>query len=115
MAFLVLGIVIGASCALFRRRVATMLAGSTLLGAVVVLSGVTAHVSAWVIVAEAVGAITVLQFVYVAVGLTVHFVRFRKLIPHIQISIGRRLRAELEIPRSLPSELSALIGRLEAS
>jgi hypothetical protein len=115
MAFLVLGIAIGASCASFRRRVATMLVLSAFLGAVAVLGGITVHAHPWVIAVQVLGSITALQFVYVAVGLTVHLVRLRKLIPHVQIAIGRRLRAELEVPRSVPPELSVLVARLPST
>lgn len=115
MAFVVLGIAVGALCALFRRRVAMMLVLSVLLAVVAVLGGVSLHAHPWVIVAQTLGSITALQFTYVAVGLTVDWVRFRKLMPQVQIAIGQRLRAELDIPPCLPPELSVLVARLEAS
>jgi hypothetical protein len=114
MAFIVVGIAIGALCALLRHRVFMMLALSALLGPVVAL-GFGLHAHPWVIAAQTLGSITALQFVYVAVGLTLHLVRFGKLIPHVQTAVGDRLRAELEVPRGLTPELSVLVARLEAS
>jgi hypothetical protein len=115
MAFIVVGVAIGASCALLRHRVFMMLALSALLGPVVVLIGFGLHAHPWLIAAQTLGSIAALQFVYVAVGLTLHLVRFGKLIPHVQTAIGVRLRAELEVPRGLTPELSVLVARLEAS
>jgi hypothetical protein len=77
--------------------------------------GITVHAHPWVIGVQALGSITALQFVYIAVGLTVHLVCFRKLIPHVQMAIGRRLRAELEVPRGVPPELSVLVARLPSA
>jgi hypothetical protein len=65
--------------------------------------------------AQTLGYVAALQFVYVAVGLTLHLVRFGKLIPHAQTAIGDRLRAELEVPRGLTPELSVLVARLDLS
>jgi hypothetical protein len=115
MAFIVVGIAIGASCALLRHRVFMMLALSALLGPVVALIGFGLHAHPWVIAAQTLGTIVALQFVYVAVGLTLHLVRFGKLMPHAQTAIGDRLRAELEAPRGLTPELSVLVERLVAS
>jgi hypothetical protein len=115
MAFIVVGIAIGASCALLRHRVFMMLALSALLAPVVALVGFGLHAHPWVIAAQILGSIAALQFVYVTVGLTLHLVRFGKLIPHVRTAIGDRLRAELEVPRGLTPELSVLVARLEAS
>jgi hypothetical protein len=115
MAFILIGVAIGALCALLRYRVFMMLALSALLALVVALIGFGLHAHPWVIAAQTLGTITALQFVYVAVGLTLHLVRFRKSIPHVQTAIGDRLSAELEVPRGLTPELSVLIARLEAS
>jgi hypothetical protein len=115
MAFVVLGIVIGGSCALLRRRVCTMMALTVLVAVVAALGGISLHSHPWVIAAQVFGSVIALQFVYAAVSLAVHLVRFRKLIPHVQTVIGRRLRAELEVPRNLPPELSALVAQLQAA
>jgi hypothetical protein len=63
-----------------------------------------------VVVAQVCGSVIALRFVYVTVGLTLHLVRFGKLIPHVQTAIGDRLRAELEVPRGLTPELSVFGG-----
>jgi hypothetical protein len=68
-----------------------------------------------VVVAQVCGSVIALQFVYVTVGLTLHLVRFGKLIPHVQTAIGDRLRAELEVPRGLTPELSVLVARLPSA
>jgi hypothetical protein len=115
MAFIVVGIASGALCTLLRHRVFMMLALSVLLAPVVTLVGFALHAHPWVIAAQALGAITALQFTYVAVGLTLHLVRFGNLMPHVQTSIGDRPRAELEVPRGLTPELSVLVARLDLS
>jgi hypothetical protein len=115
MTFIVVGIAIGASCALLRHRVFMMLAMSALLVPVVALIGFSLHAHLWVIAAQTIGAVTALQFMYVAVGLTLHLFRFGTLIPHVQTAIGNRLRAELEVPRGLTPELSVLVARLDVS
>jgi hypothetical protein len=115
MAFIIASIAIGALSALLRHRVFMMLALSALLAPVVTLVGLGLHAHPWVIAAQALGSITALQFVYVAVGLTLHLVRFRNPIPHVQTAIGDRLSAELEVPRGLTPELSVLVARPEAS
>jgi hypothetical protein len=99
MSFILAGIAVGAFCALLRLRVFAMLALSALLALVVALVGYGLHANPWVIVVLTIGSITALQFVYVAVGLTLHLIRFGKLIPHAQTAIGGRLRTELEVPR----------------
>jgi len=115
MAFVVLGIVIGGSCALLRRRVWAMIALSVLLAGIAALGGMSLHSHPWVIAAQVFGSVIALQFVYAAVSLAVHLARFRKLMPHVQTVIGRQLRAELEVPRNLPPELSALVAQLQAA
>jgi hypothetical protein len=115
MAFVILAVVIGVSCALLRCRVLTMLVLSTLIAVVAILGGTILHAHPWMIAAGVFGSVTALQFMYVAVGLTLDLVRFRKLMPHVQTVIGRRLRAELEVPHSLPPELSALVAQLQAA
>jgi hypothetical protein len=113
MVFIIVGIAVGvgALSALLRHRVFMMLTLSVLLAPVVALAGFCLHAHPWVIAAQTIGSITALQFTYVAVGLALHLVRFGKLIPHVQTASGGRLRAELEVPRGLMAELSALIAR----
>jgi hypothetical protein len=91
VAFIIAGIAIGALCALLRHRVFMILALSALLGPVVALVGFGLHAHPWMIAAQTLGSIAALQFVYVAAGLTLHLVRFGKLIPHAQTAIGDRL------------------------
>jgi hypothetical protein len=113
MEFVILGAVIGASCSLLRRRVFLTVALSVLLAVVGTLGGTLLHIDPWMTAAVVFGSVAALQSVYVAVSLTFHFVRFRNLIPPIQTAIGHRLCAELEVPRSLPPELSALVAQLK--
>jgi hypothetical protein len=115
MAFIILAVVIGLLCALLRYRALMMLAVSVLLAGDAVISGIILHAHSWMIAAEVLGSITALQFAFVALGLTLHFVRFRKTLPHIQAAIGQQLRAELEVPRDLPPDLSSLVERLQAA
>ena len=68
MAFVALGVVIGASCALLRRRVYMMLALTVLLAMVSALGGISLHNHPWVVVAQVFGSVIALQFVYAAVG-----------------------------------------------
>jgi hypothetical protein len=112
MAFVVFGVAVGGLSALFRCRVFMMIALSALLAVGTVLTGIIFHTHPWVIVADTVGAIVALQFTYVAASLTHHLVHSRRLIPQVQTAIGGRLGAELEAPRSLPPELSALVAQL---
>jgi hypothetical protein len=115
MAFIVVSAAIGALCALLRHRVFMMLVLSALLAPVVTLIGFGLHAHPWLIAAQTLGAIVALQFVYVAVGLTLHLVRFGQLIPHVQTAVGDRLRAELEVPRGLTPELSVLVAQLPSA
>jgi hypothetical protein len=112
MAFVALGVAIGGLSALLRYRVLMMIVLSALLAVGTVLAGFIFHTLARVIVAEAVGSIVVLQFAYVAVSLTHHLVHSRRLIPRAQAAIHEQLSVELEAPRSLPPELSALVAQL---
>jgi hypothetical protein len=113
MAFVILGVAIGALCAFFRYRALVMLPLGALLTVGAVLSGIILHANPWVIATEVFGSIAASQFTYVAVSLTNHLVHSRGLIPQIQAAIGRQLSIQLEVPRSLPPELSALVARLQ--
>jgi hypothetical protein len=107
--FVIFGAVTGISCALLRCRLPMLLSLSALLAIVVTLSDVALHAHhPWEIVAHCVGFVVVLQFVYVAVSLTLDLARFRGLVSD---AIGRRLRVELEVPRNLTPELPALLGK----
>jgi hypothetical protein len=64
MAFILIGIAVGALCALLRHRVFMMLALSALLAPVVTLVGLGLHAHPWVIAAQTIGAVTTLQFMY---------------------------------------------------
>jgi hypothetical protein len=65
-----------------------------------------------VIVTELLGSIAASQFTYASVSLTHHLIRPRKLMVEARSAIGRELRAELELPCSLPPELSLLITQM---
>jgi hypothetical protein len=113
MDFVIFGAVTGISCALLRCRLPMLLSLSALLAMGVALSDVALHTHhPWQTVAHCVGFVVVLQFVYVAVSLTLDLARFRNLMPAAQKVIGRRLRVELEVPRDLTPELSSLIAKL---
>jgi hypothetical protein len=111
----VAGIAIGALCALFRYHGFLVVALSALLAPVVALGSIALHAPPWLVAAQVCGSVVALQFVYVSVGLTLHLVRFGKLIPHVQTAIGDRLRAELQVPRGLTPELSILVARLRSA
>jgi hypothetical protein len=116
MGFVLLGAVTGISCALLRCRLPMLLTLSVLLAMVLALSDAVFHAHhLWETAALCVGMVVVLQFMYVAVGLTLDLARFRRLIPDAQKAIGRRLRVELEAPRDLTPQLSALVGKLSPS
>jgi hypothetical protein len=116
MIFMLLGILcsiaVGALCALLRCRVHVTLAVSALGAAGATGSGVIFHDHLWIVVAESFGFIIALQFSYVAVGLMLQYFRFRAVIPQMRASIGQNLKTELEIPHSLPLELSLLVAQL---
>jgi hypothetical protein len=71
------------------------------------LNGVVFHAHPWRAAAHCVGSFVALQFLYVAVSLTLDLARFRSLIPDAQKLIGRRLSVELEVP---PSRLNCLLS-----
>jgi hypothetical protein len=116
MIFLSLGILcsvaVGALCAPLRRGVHVTLAVSALMFAGATVGGVIFHDHLWMVVAQSFGFIIALQCTYVAVGLMIQYFRLRALIPQMSASIGQNLKTELEIPRSLPLELSLLVAQL---
>jgi hypothetical protein len=113
MMAVLLAIVIGASCALGRFRIPLVLAASAVLAAGAVVSGIVLRTHPWVIAAQGIGSIAVLQFVFVAVGLTRHYFQSRAAMPQIQLAIGQALQAELEVPRNLPPQLATLVAKLQ--
>jgi hypothetical protein len=115
MAFVLFGVTIGALCAFHRCRVLMLLPLGGLLAVGAGLSGLVLHVHLGVIAAEVFGSIASSQFTYVAITLTQHLVRSRELTLQVQAAIGRQLPAELEVPRSLPPEISRLVARLQSA
>jgi hypothetical protein len=115
MAFVILCALIGIARAVLNSGALLILAASVLLAVVATLGAVLLHAPPWGIAAVVFGSVAVLQSAYTAAGLTLHLVRFGKLIPPAQTAIGRQLGAQLEVPRTLPSELSVLVARLKAS
>ena len=61
---------------------------------------------------EVFGTIAASQLAFVAVSLTHYRVRSTRLIPHVQAAIGKELRTELEVQRSVPPKLAVLVARL---
>jgi hypothetical protein len=115
MALILFGIVIGTLGALLRQRALMLVALSASLGIGAAVISVVLQAHPWIIVGEVVGSITASQFVYLAVGLTVHIVRSRAVMPQVQAAIGQKLRTELEVPRNLPPELSTLVAQLQTA
>ena len=113
MAFVIFGVALGSLCAFLRYPVLMMLPLGGLLAVGAVLNGIILHAHPGVIATEAFGSVAASQFIYVSISLTRHLVRSRKLMLEVQAAIGQELRAQLKVPRSLPSELSALITRLQ--
>ena len=114
MAFVIFGVALGAPYAdFFATRCFMMLPLGGLLAVSAVLNGIILHAHPGVIATEAFGSIAASQFMYVSISLTHHFVRSRRLMLEVQAAIGQELRAQLEVPRGLPSELSALITQLQ--
>jgi hypothetical protein len=85
---------------------------AALLAAGAALMGIAFGSHPGVIAAEVFGSIAAPQFAFMAVSLADHYIRSTRLIPQVQAAIGRQLRTELEVPRSLPPELAALVTQL---
>ena len=112
MAFVIFGVAIGALCAILRYPVLMMLPLGGLLIGGAALNGIIVHAHPMVIATEVFGCIAASQFAYASVSLTRHLVRSKEMMLQAQAAIGQELRAQLQVPRSMPSELSALISRL---
>ena len=113
MAFVIFGVAIGALCAFFRYPVLMMVLLGGLLAVGAGLDGIVLHVHSGVIATEVFGSIAASQFAYVAISFTQHLVHSRELALQVQAAIGRQLPAELEVPRSLPPEISRLVAQLQ--
>jgi hypothetical protein len=112
MIFIILAGAAGVSCAFLRYPFFPLLPVGVLLAVGAALTGTAHGTHPGVIVAEVFGAIAVSQFLFAAVSLSKHLIHSSRLIPQAREAIGRQLRAELEAPRSLPSELAALVIQL---
>jgi hypothetical protein len=112
MAIFIIGIFVGAICALFRLRVFVVVPLSALFAISSILSGVISHANPWITVIAVFGSFAAVQLPYAAVGLVLNFVRMRAVVPEMQSAIGHRLRGELDVPHTLTPELSALVARL---
>jgi hypothetical protein len=112
MMFVVLGIAAGVLCAFFRYPFISLAAIGALLATGAVLAGIVLRAHPGVIAVEVFGSIAASQFAFVAVSLTDHLIRRTRLIPQVRAAIRQQLRAELEVPRSLPPELATLVTQL---
>ena len=112
MMFVTFSLAAGAVCALLRYPFVPLLPASVLLGTGAVLTGIALGTHPGVIALEVFGTIAASQLAFVAVSLTHYRVRSIRLIPHVQAGIGKELRTELEVPRSVPPKLAVLVARL---
>jgi len=115
MVFVFFSVAMGGLCALLRYRASMMLALSASLALGTVLVGTAFHVHPLWIISDTFGSVVAFQFTYVGVSLAYHLVHSRRLIPEVQAAIGKQLGADLEAPRGLPPELSALVAQLPTS
>ena len=113
MVFVIFGVAIGALCAVLRHPALMMLLLGGLLIGGAALNGIIVHAHPVVIATEVFGSIAASQFAYASVSLTHHLVRSREAVRQAQAAIGQELRAQLKVPRGMPSELSALVVQLQ--
>jgi hypothetical protein len=113
MVFVIFGVAIGALCAVLRYPALMMLPLGGLLIGGAALNGIIVHAHPMVIATEVFGSIAASQFAYASVSLTRHLVRSREAVRQAQAAIGQELRAQLKVPRGMPSELSALVAQLQ--
>jgi hypothetical protein len=115
MTFAIFGAAMGALCAVRYRQVFFLLLLSTMLAAGIAISEFIRHDHSWLIVTKAVIAVSAMQLIYVLIALSLHLFRStRSMLPFVQAAIGKQLCAELEVPYSLPLELSVLVAQLRA-
>jgi hypothetical protein len=112
MMFVVLGVAAGVLCAFLRYPFFSLAAVGALLATGAVLAGIVLRAHPELIAVEVFGSVAAPQFTFVAVSLTDHLIRRTRLIPQVRAGIGQQLRAEFEVPRSLPPELATLVTQL---
>ena len=113
MMFVTFGVAAGVLCALLRYPFFPLLPASALLATGAVSTGIALGTHPGVTALEVFGTIAASQLAFVAVSLTHYRVRSTRLIPHVQAAIGKELRTELEVPRSVPPKLAVLVARLD--
>ena len=113
MMFVTFGVGAGVLWGLLRYPFVPLLPASALLATGAVLTGIALGTHPGVTALEVFGTIAAPQLVFVAVSLTHYRVRSTRLIPHVQAAIGKELRTELEVPRSVPPKLAVLVARLD--
>jgi hypothetical protein len=79
------------------------------------VTGMVAHHHPGTITIEVLGAIASPQIAFVAVSLRAYLKATSHLTMHrsMQAAIGDEMRAEFEVPRGLPPEMAALVGKLQ--
>jgi hypothetical protein len=115
MLFIILGLTAGASFALLRCTALQLVPVSALFVIGPLMAGSAFGIHPEVVAAQALASIAALQFSFVAVSLTNHITNSWMLIPQMRAAIGNQLQSELEVPRSLPPEMGALVTRFAAA